>query len=131
MKNTVIALVMALSLGGCAAIQNVIPSFWDDNQSAKVVDIRLNIENLDCAAAITPQVTAIERELQWFKLYSQSKGTRQQDVIKILAPLQETVRDLGQRAQNGQTVNPTYCQIKKRIMVEQAARAATAILGRF
>jgi hypothetical protein len=131
MKNTLIALVMALSLGGCASIQSLVPSFWDDNQSAKVVDIRLNIQTLDCAEPIRPQVTVIERDIQWFKLYSQSKGTRQQDVIKIMAPLEETVNDLAARAKDGQAVNPTYCQIKKRIMTEQAARAATAILGRF
>ena len=131
MKNTLITLIMTLSLGGCASIQALVPSFWDDNQSARVVDIRQAVSAVNCRQPIEPQVQRVITDIEWFKLYSDSKGTRQQDVIRIITPLEETAQDLMTRARGTTPVNPTYCEIKKRIMTEQAARAATAILGRF
>lgn len=125
-----IALAFVLTLSGCATVQSWIPSFWDDNQSAKAVDIRYSVEVLDCSKPHLPQVERIEKDILWFQLYSESKGWRQQDVLKLVKPLQETVTDFVKRSKAGEGTE-TYCNIKKKIMQTQSKRAAEAVLGRF
>ena len=119
-------------LSGCAGLTGLIPSFWDDNQSHRIISVRLDIERVDCRAQQLPQVAKIRDDLAWFKLYSESKGGRQADVIALTAPMTETVEDWYKRvSQEGHRDNPVYCDLKKRVLQEQSARAAKAILGRF
>lgn len=129
MRLFAVALI-SLSLSGCATVKDWIPSFWDDNQSAKIVDVRHKIENLDCTKDQLPQVTVIRSDLQWFQLYSESKGWRQADVLRVIKPMQETVDDMYKRAQAEQG-SKTYCELKKKVMQQQSKRAAEAVLGRF
>ena len=129
MRLFAVALI-SLSLSGCATVKDWIPSFWDDNQSAKIVDVRHKVENLDCAKDQLPQVTAIRSDLQWFQLYSESKGWRQADVLRVIKPMQETVEDMYKRAQ-GEQGSKVYCELKKKVMQQQSKRAAEAVLGRF
>jgi hypothetical protein len=117
---------------GCAGLTGMIPSFWDDNQSAKIISVRLDIERLDCKAQQKPQVERIRDDLAWFRLYSESKGGRQADVILLTKPMSETVEDWYKRVNTeGHKDNPIYCDLKKRVLQEQSARAAKAVLGRF
>ena len=110
----------------------MIPSFWDDNQSSRIVSVRLDIERLNCKAAQLPQVERIRDDLEWFRLYSDSKGGRQADVLALTKPMTETVEDWYKRvAAEGHRDNPIYCDLKKRVLQEQSARAAKAVLGRF
>ena len=119
-------------LSGCAGLTGLIPSFWDDNQSARIINIRLDIERVDCKAQQLPQVAKIRDDLAWFKLYSESKGGRQADVILLTKPMTETVEDWHKRVSTeGHKDNPIYCDLKKRVLQEQSQRAAKAILGRF
>ena len=121
--------ILALALTGCASISSVIPSFWDDNQSARIVDVRLAVERVDCANAL-PGVSRVRDDIEWFKLYSTSKGALQKDVLKVIAPMQETAEDWYKRTVGG-TASKTYCELKKSVMQQQAARAASAVLGRW
>ena len=119
-------------LSGCAGLTGLIPSFWDDNQSARIINIRLDIERVDCKTAQLPQVAKIRDDLAWFKLYSESKGGRQADVIALTTPITATVEDWHKRVSTeGHKDNAIYCDLKKRVLQEQSARAAKAILGRF
>ena len=125
-------LVTVLLLQGCAGLTGLIPSFWDDNQSHRIINVRLDIERVDCKTAQLPQVVKIRDDLAWFKMYSESKGGRQADVILLTKPMTETVEDWYKRASTeGHRDNPIYCDLKKRVLQEQSARAAKAILGRF
>ena len=123
-----------LALQGCAALSTVtgyIPSFWDDNQSSKIIDIRQSIEQITCEpGSQLTEARNIVDNIQWFKLYSQSKGTRQKDVLKIVAPMEETAKDWAKRSENKEG-SKTYCELKKKTLKLQASRAAEAILGRF
>jgi len=130
MKRILLILSSVLILSGCATVKSWVPSFWDDNQSAKIVDIRLKVDRIDCTADQLAQITAIRDDLRWFELYSESKGWRQQDVLKIVKPMQETVEDMYKRSQ-GSAGSKTYCELKKKVMQHQASRAAEAVLGRF
>jgi len=130
MKNFLIAIAV-VSLTGCASIKEMIPSFNDPNQSAKIIDVRQSVEQLDCKQPHAPQVKRIKDNLEWFELYSTSKGWRQNDVLKLVKPMQETVDDFYKRSIGDKQGSDAYCEIKKKVMKIQAEKAATAVLGRF
>ena len=126
--------VFSLMLVGCSVLQkgvDLIPSFWDDNQSAKIVDIRHSIEQITCAPGTQLRdATDLLTELQWFQLYSDSKGSRQKDVLRIIQPMEETVRDWQKRSQ-AKEGSVAYCTSKRMVLKQQSKRAAESILGRF
>lgn len=122
--------LVVLVLSGCAQIKGMIPSFSDSNQSSRIIDVRQNVEQLDCNQPHLPQVLTIQKNLQWFKLYSDSKGWRQADVLRVIEPMEQTVNDFVKRSETQQG-SKFYCETKKKIMQEQASTAARAILGRF
>ena len=124
------AIIVTVMLSGCATVSTWIPSFWDDNQSARIVDVRLSIDRLNCAGDQLAQITRIRDDLRWFELYSYSKGSLQKDVIALIAPMQLTVEDMYVRNSKGQG-SVTYCELKRTIMQQQAQRAAAGILGRW
>jgi lipid A disaccharide synthetase len=119
-------LLMVTVLAGCA----VIPSFWDDNQSSRIVDIQQQVVRIDCAGDQLAQAQAILSDIQWFELYSTSKGSRQSDVLRLLEPMKQTVTDWQKRSQDGGG-SVVYCRIKKQLLEQQAATASRAVLGRF
>lgn len=125
-----LTVILVLLLTGCANIQSWVPSFWDDNQSARIVDVRLGVDRLDCTANQLAQISVIRDDLRWFELYSTSKGALQKDVLRLIAPMQATVQDMYTRNTGG-TASKTYCELKKQIMTQQAERIASAVLGRW
>lgn len=129
MKNLLIILAVSL-ITGCSTVREWIPSFWDDNQSAMIVEARLDIDSIDCSKDQHSQVSQISRDLRRFELYSQSKGSLQQDVLKLIQPIQLTVSDWSKRVNEG-SASQGYCLIKKRILQQQIDRASSAVLGRW
>lgn len=125
------AAVFSMTLTGCASLLDVIPSFWDDNQSASIVNTRLVISNIDCARPQSDQVTAVSQNIQWFQLYSESKGRLQQDVLRIVEPMSNTVSDWQRRIRDTGEPSQAYCESKKKILTAQARLAAQAVLGRY
>jgi hypothetical protein len=125
-----IILTLTLLLTGCATVQSWVPSFWDVNQSARITDVQLAVDRLDCAGDQLSQVTRIRDDLRWFELYSRSKGAVQQDVLRLITPMQDTVEDMYKRNTEGRG-SKTYCELKRRVMQQQAARAAAGIQGRW
>ena len=130
MKTVLLAGLMVVTVSGCSTVKGWIPSFWDDNQSAKIVDIRKAAGDIDCKQPQLPQVKQVHDQIVWFQLYSESKGWRQQDVLKIIAPMKETVDDWAKRSADKEG-SVTYCELKKKTVQTQAKRAAEAVLGRF
>ena len=130
MKRLITLVLVTAVLSGCASITSLIPSFWDPNQSARITDVRLKADAINCDQPQLPQAQALQSDLRWFELYSESKGSRQQDVIRIIQPMQESVTDWVKRSQEGQG-SKTYCEIKKKLLQTQARSAAAAIQGRF
>ena len=125
----IIAVFGLLTLSACNSIDvsTVVPSFWDDNQSRSIINTYQMAVNIDCKEVQSVQAQAIVRELQWFQLYSESKGFLQKDVIRLIEPMQTTAKEWADR----ETPSEGYCKIKKNIMVTQAKAAASAVLGRF
>lgn len=124
------AVILTLALGGCSTIQGLVPSFWDDNQSAKITDVRLSAEQFRCEDPHLAQIQVLRSQIRWFELYSESKGSRQQDVQRAIKPLSDTVEEFYQRTLKSQG-SLSYCQIKVKNIQQQAARVSQAVLGRF
>lgn len=114
-------------LSGCATVQSWIPSFWDDNQSDYIISVRLDVERINCAEPQTAQVERLREALRRFELYSQAKGTLQKDVLRVIEPMQSTVKEWQQRGEGSKT----YCELKKKLLTQQGERASKVILGRW
>jgi hypothetical protein len=87
------------------------------------------VARVDCANARVG-VSRVRDDIEWFKLYSSSKGALQKDVLAVVEPMSETAEDWYQRTLGG-TASKTYCELKKSVMQQQAAKAASAVLGRW
>lgn len=129
--KTIVTVCLAVILSGCASIKEMIPSFSDPNQSAKIIDVRQSVAQLDCKQSHAPQVKRIKDDLQWFHMYSESKGWRQNDVLRLIKPMEDTVEDFYKRSTGEKQGSEAYCEIKKKLMATQAEKAASAVLGRF
>lgn len=132
MKKLLVIVITSIGLSGCASITQWIPSFWDDNQSAKIIDIRQKAHNITCDTPLLQQAHAatLKDDIQWFLLYSDSKGAAQKDVIRLVEPLEKTVSAWEKRAASGSS-SSAYCEIKKKIIIVQADKAANSILWRY
>ena len=131
MKKVLIAAFLAVSLTACSGLSSIIPSFWDDNQSARMVDIHATATNLDCTKPHLPQVTRLKLDMQWFELYSENKGWLQRDVLKLVAPMKKTIDDFYKRSSGEKQGSVAYCNIKKKLLIKQSRDSAQAVLGRY
>ena len=127
----VIAVLSFFVLAGCnATVATFVPSFWDDNQSRSIITARQLVVNINCDDAQNFQAAQIQKELQWFQLYSESKGYLQHDVLELISPMQKTVNEWAERSREKEP-SAAYCRIKKDILVKQAELSSRAVLGRF
>jgi hypothetical protein len=104
----------------------MIPSRWDVNQAKVTTDLRQATHNFDCKADHKAQLKVISDQVQWFALYSESKGTK--DVANLGKTLQATVKEFQDRPQ---PVSSIYCDIKRKLMIQQADIIAKTTQGRF
>jgi len=125
--KTIIALCLLAVITGCTHVQKWVPSFWDDNQSRMIADAGLYVEQIDCGQPQLAQIQRVDQELRRFQLYSQAKGTLQQDVLRLVEPMKQTTSEWVKRGEGSKT----YCEIKKKLLVTQSERAAKVILGRW
>ena len=131
MKQFLSATILVVFLSGCAGLSDMIPSFWDDNQSARIVDMYVKSTNLNCKQPHLPQIKSMKDDLQWFELYSKSKGWLQRDVIKLIAPMQKTVLEFYKRSSGEKQGSVAYCEIKKKLLIKQSRDSAKSVLGRY
>lgn len=117
---------MFVTLSGCSSLVDLIPSRWDVNQSKVTTDLRQATHNFDCKGDQKAQLKIISEQVQWFELYSESKGTK--DVAQLGKTLQATVKEFQDRPQ---PVSPIYCDIKRKLMIQQADIIAKTVQGRF
>lgn len=127
MKRTLAALALLLSVTGCATVTNWVPSFWDDNQSHYIIQTRMAVEQIRCDQPQLPQVQRVSDTLRQFELYSQAKGTLQKDVLRVIEPMQASVKEWQDRGE----ASKTYCEIKRKLLTQQGERASKVILGRW
>jgi PBP1b-binding outer membrane lipoprotein LpoB len=123
-----LAILALVSLTGCASIMEYIPSSWDVNQARVITDIQQQARHIDCKAELKPQVDQLARNLEWFDIYAKTKPTR--DIAKLTGTITDTVTELKDRVAKG-PVSPLYCDLKKKIIQQQADILAKSVHGRF
>jgi len=121
-------LVAVIALTGCASIMEMIPSGWDANQAKAITDIQLEARHFDCRADLVPQVNKLATDVEWFDIYAKTKPTR--DIAKLTGTITDTVKELQDRVAKG-PVSPLYCDLKKKIIQQQADILAKSVQGRF
>ena len=116
------------ALTGCASIMEMIPSGWDVNQAKVITDIQQQVRHFDCKADLAPQVNKLAQDVEWFDIYAKTKPTR--DIAKLTGTITDTVKELQDRVAKG-PVSPLYCDLKKKIIQQQADILAKSVQGRF
>ncbi len=127
MKKLLVAFAI-LGLSGCSTLQQWIPVRWDANQSQSITTIQQSTRNFDRKADIAQQAKDLAQKVEWFEIYAKSKPTR--DVIVPVGKMNDSVKELVDRTSKG-PVSPTYCEIKKKILIQQADMLAHTVQGRF
>lgn len=127
MKKLIVVLAF-LSLTGCASIMDMIPSRWDANQSKSITDIQLQVRHFDCKGDQSAQIDSLSKNVEWFVIYSQTKPTR--DISKLTGTLTTTVKEYQDRLKTG-PVSPMYCDLKKKLIIQQTEILAGSVQGRF
>lgn len=122
MKKLLSAVALTLVLGGCS----LIPSKWDQNQARIITDVRQEIKAFDCKQDPIPQLVVIEKKIEWFNYYSDFRDTK--DIEHMMDTLQGTTQEFLNRLASG-PVSPTYCQLKKSVMNDQAGIIGSTIKG--
>ena len=123
-----IAILMLVSLSGCASIMEMIPSRWDVNQAKVITDIQQQARRFDCKADQTTQLNELAKNVEWFDIYSKTKPTR--DISKLTSTMDTTIQEYQQRLKAG-PVSPLYCDLKVKIIKQQADILAGSVQGRF
>jgi len=102
----------------------MIPSFWDDNESYSVAQIRHSVEQIDCDTTYSNQVNNLISDIRFLQLYSESKGS--DDILEMVDPMMETAKGLANKEEN-----KVFCSIKKKTLQKQSALIADATMERF
>lgn len=127
MKKLLLILTF-LSLTGCSTIMEWIPSGWDVNQAKVITDIQQQSRNFNCKADLAPQVQRLAQDVEWFDIYAKTKPTR--DIAKMTSTITTTVKEFQERVAKG-PVSPIYCDLKMKIIKQQADILAGSVQGRF
>jgi len=123
-----ITILAVLTLAGCSSLLDYIPSRWDVNQAKSITDIQQQAKRFDCKGDQLAQITALDSNVEWFVIYSQTKPTR--DITKLTDTIQKTVSEFKERASKG-AVSPMYCELKRKIIIQQTDILASSVQGRF
>jgi hypothetical protein len=124
-KILLIGLMVGIS--GCAML-SFIPSKWDYNEASKITDIQQESRTLNCTVDTKKDIDQLYYDVKWFETYALYKGSR--DIVDVFEELANTVTELKDRSDKG-PVSKLYCDIKKKIIVQQADITAKAVQGRF
>lgn len=123
-----LAVLALVSLAGCSTIMDYFPSRWDVNQAKSITDIQQQARRFDCKGDQVAQINSLDESVEWFVIYSQTKPTR--DITKLTDTLQKTVGEYKERASKG-PVSPLYCDLKRKIIIQQTDILAGSVQGRF
>ena len=127
MKKLIVILAL-VGLTGCASVMEMIPSRWDVNQAKVITDIQVQVNHFDCKKDQASQLAALAINVEWFDTYAKTKPTR--DISKLTGTMTTTVKEYEDRLKAG-PVSSMYCDIKKKIIQQQADILARSVQGRF
>lgn len=111
-------LSLTLLLTACTA---TVPSFYDENESLLVTDAVWDVRRMDCSSELafkvsTPKLNSLDK----FKLYLELKGS--EDLLPAVTKVNKLSRF--------DYKSKTYCELKKRILVEATNTMASMVFNR-
>jgi uncharacterized protein YceK len=121
-------ILAVVGLTGCSTIMDYIPSRWDVNQAKVATDIQQQARQFDCKGNQAEQLAGLQKNIEWFDLYAKTKPTR--DVAKLTAPMSITLKEFQDRVAKA-PVSPLYCDMKRKLFIQQADIIGGAVQGRF
>lgn len=132
MKKLIVVFAV-IGLSGCASIIGKIPSRWDVNQAKVITDIQQQALRFDCKGDQTAQINDLAKSVEWFDIYAKTKPTR--DISKLTGTIDKTIQEYQDRLNTGlrdsTPVSPLYCDLKKKIIEQQADILAGSVQRRF
>ena len=109
-------LIMVLLVSGCSYL----PSFYDDNESLLAINVRYEVDRLDCNA---PRVVRIKGSVDRLYFYTESKKSK--DIFKLVQLMKKTTDPMPK------LMSTSFCTIKKKILEKQSKDIANAIMRRY
>jgi hypothetical protein len=123
-----LVLCALVALTGCASIMEMIPSRWDVNQAKVITDIQQQARRFDCKGDQSAQINELAKSVEWFDIYAKTKPTK--DISKLTGTMDKTIQEYQERLKAG-SVSPLYCDLKAKIIRQQADILAGSVQGRF
>ncbi len=124
----ILTILAFISLTGCSTIMDYFPSRWDVNQAKSITDIQQQARRFDCKGDQAAQINELAKSVEWFDIYAKTKPTR--DIAKLTSTMDKTIQEYQERLKVG-TVSPLYCDLKVKIIKQQADILAGSVQGRF
>jgi hypothetical protein len=127
----ILLLGVIFALTGCSVLSSVteqIPSRWDANQSKIITDIQQSTRHIDCTIDLKPQLHTLFMNVEWYDIYATTKGTH--DMAKLDQVMLTTIKEFEDRVEKG-PVSTLYCDMKKKVLIQQADIIAKTVQGRF
>lgn len=120
----VLLLPLVFALGGCSTLMNT--SFYDDNESAAVVDVVMAVKSLDCQSpTVKDDIVYLKFKTDWMYTYSTVKGSK--DIVELIEIFEKTLTGIVDKEE----ISPTYCELKKTSMLKQTELIAEGVMRRF
>jgi hypothetical protein len=125
LRKILLSSALIVALTGCS-ITDEIPSFWDDNESAKAVDLFMSVSAIDCKSPmVKAQISRVGNEAQWLHHYARLKGSN--DVVSLVTKFETTLVGIASK----DVINVNYCRVKRDTLLKQSERIAQGLLGRY
>lgn len=125
LRKILLSSALIVALTGCSITEEV-PSFWDDNESAKVVDLFISVSKIDCESHfVKNQIQEVSNNSQWLLHYARLKGSH--DVVSLVSKFEKTLVGIASK----DVINVNYCRVKRDTLIKQSERIAQGIMGRY
>ena len=124
--KSLVSMTLLLLLSGCSIIDEHLPSFWDDNESKKIIDIYISVKKIDCNGHfVMNRVNNVKNDVNWLLSYSTIKGSN--DVVEMVSKFDTTLDGILSK----KSISVSYCKVKKDLMKKQVRRIASGMMERY
>lgn len=128
--STLILLMLLTSCipAGIVAVKKLLPSSYDDNEMLMISNLRYDVRQVQCTGDKS-QETILKIWEGKEKLYYYSSAKENEDVLKMVRPLSESMRGLYESSKSG-NMKELYCIEKVINLTKQVDIIANALAAR-
>jgi hypothetical protein len=128
--STLILLMLLTSCipAGVIAVKKLLPSSYDDNEMLMISNLRYDVRQVQCTGDKS-QETILKIWEGKEKLYYYSSAKENEDVLKMVRPLSESMRGLYESSKSG-NMKELYCIEKVINLTKQVDIIANALAAR-